>query len=242
MNINEYIKDYQTNKNNESLLVIFKTYEKYINNISMFFFRKNSKNNIDLDEIKSCAKEALIKAVIKYDESKNENFEYYLSLWMKAYIRKYIMNNISLFKISTEEGRNAYNSFSKSKDDESKDYFKIKNAMNAFDINDVNIYSSSYNPELILEKKEFLNFFNEKIDKIKNSSSDLDKYIIENRLLSDNPKTLQDISEIYNTSYQMIFYNEKKILNKIKKEMKPYIEKNGIANLSIESYIDVEAA
>jgi RNA polymerase sigma-32 factor len=229
MTINEHIKNYKDNKDNDSLLFLLNNYDKYINNISFFYYKKNYKKNIDLDDIKSCAKEALIKAVLKYDESKNSNFEYYLSLWMKAFIKKFIMNNITLLKLSTEGSRKTYNSFSKSQDTE--DYTKIKNAINYVDINDVTIISSSSNPEIYLERKEFINYFDQKINKIKNSSSDLDKYIIDYRLLSSDPKTLHEISELYNTSYQMIFYNEKKIMNRIKKEMQTYVNENGIISL-----------
>ncbi len=225
MNILEHIENYKANKDKYSLSYLLNHYSELINKISRFFHKKNFK--FSYDDIHSYGVEGFIKSIASYNIEKNRNFEWYCSMWIKAYIRKYIMNNSTPCSLTSKEVRNAYYAFHKN-DQDDKSHYELKNALSNTEFDENLFFSSTLNPEEILERKQFYELFQSKIDLVKNDINEFSKYILENRILSENPETLKSISQKYNFSNQTVLANEKKIINRIKNEMKEIIKNDGI--------------
>lgn len=70
-----------------------------------------------------------------------------------------------------------------------------------------------------LGHQEELSLLNEKIDQIRPQLSEREIFILENRLLSDEPMTLQEIGDKYGITREAVRQMEARLLNKIKQEM-----------------------
>lgn len=223
------VLEFQKKKNSETLRKIILENMNLVNKISSYFHKRNS--NLSIDDIKSCGIEGLIKSIYKYNSEKNDNFEWYASTWIKACIKKYIMNNVTPFSITTRDGRKSFSSYYK-EDKDSISHHYMNNAINSNISFEDKYMSSSLNPEETMQQKQFFNIINEKIEKIKTNLSMVEQYILDNRILAEEPKTLKEISEKYNFSNQAICYKEKKIRTKLKKEIRELIENDAIPLLN----------
>jgi RNA polymerase sigma-32 factor len=82
--------------------------------------------------------------------------------------------------------------------------------------------SDELSVEDVLEKNETLSLLEEKISELRPSLSEKEIYILEKRLLSDNPITLQDIGSEWGVTREAVRQMESRLMNKIKQEMKKY--------------------
>lgn len=221
MDVNDKIKEFKSTNNSEILQEIIDQHSNIIEKIARFFYKRNTK--LQYDDIKSSAIEGFIKAVYRFNQDVNKNFEWYSIVWMKACIRKYIMNNVSLISLTTKDSRQSYYSYYKESENN-----QLKSIIHNEEYNDSNFLSSSINQEEILERKMFFNVFNQKICEVKTSLNEFQKHILENRLLSEKPETLKNISEKFNVSNQTVYYNESKIIDMIKKKMMEIVKNDGI--------------
>ena len=80
---------------------------------------------------------------------------------------------------------------------------------------DLQTYDSQNIDEKIAAKEEST-IVRKNIDKLKNTLNEKEIYIIENRLLTDTPKTLQEIGNKFNITRERTRQIEKKLLGKIK--------------------------
>ncbi len=70
-----------------------------------------------------------------------------------------------------------------------------------------------------LARGELREVFNEKIAELSETLSDREKVILYDRLLAEEPKTLQEIADIYGVTREAIRLNEKSLVDKIKAYM-----------------------
>lgn len=219
-NSEDLVKIYQKTNSKNTLDEIIKQCDKSLRNISSFYYRKNSKN-ILLEDLKAAGTEGLILAINKYDSEKNKNFIPYANLWIKAKIRQHLLKNVTPFSIKDKYGRDNFINFYKKAPNNSKEYSAFYNAVElSYAVPDEENYvSSSITPEQLLLKKEEYTLFNQEISKFQLKIDDMEKYILKERLLSESPKTLEEISCKFKCTNQNISYREKKLLEKFKQHI-----------------------
>lgn len=220
MSIEEMVISYQKESDKNILEKIIEKSNSFIKNLSVYYYRKNSKN-ILLEDVKSSAIEGLIIAINKYDYDKNKNFEPYARLWIKAKIRQFLLKNITPFSINDKVGRLNFANFHRITDKGSKGYVSFLDAVNLTyqEPDEENYMSSSLTPEQTLLKKEQSELFDIEIISFQEKINDVEKCILKERLLSDNPLTLEQISVKFECTNQNIAYKEKKVMEKFKKHI-----------------------
>lgn len=82
-----------------------------------------------------------------------------------------------------------------------------------------------------LARGELREVFNQKIAELSESLSDREKVILEQRLLAEDPKTLQDIADQYGVTREAIRLNEKSLVRKIKTYMQEALK--GVTRVEI---------
>jgi RNA polymerase sigma-32 factor len=73
-------------------------------------------------------------------------------------------------------------------------------------------------PDVSLAKKEEVGHLTEAIEAIRDQLNDKEKIILEERLLSDEPLTLQEIGEKYKITREAVRQAEARLMKKIKDE------------------------
>ncbi|MES2770001.1 MAG: RNA polymerase factor sigma-32 [Bdellovibrionota bacterium] len=96
----------------------------------------------------------------------------------------------------------------------------------------VDLQSDSSNPESELEVLELIDLLKDKIEEIKPSLNDKELDILENRILADEPQTLQEIGDKYGISRERARQLEERLLKNLKEKFL------AIANDSILSKIE----
>jgi len=196
----------------------------------------------------------LLKAVKKFNPDKGcKKFISYAVWWIRAQIHEYILRNWSLVKLGTTQlQKKIFYKFSKIADEIdgneyidqiAKDYHvdrdKIIEIKNRFEHSDV-----SLDNEIDDNGKTFINFVespyktpeeeaieHEKEEILKkvlwkalDVLNERERYIIVNRYLTDNPKTLQEIGDEYGITRERVRQIEKRALEKIRKQLSPEIK------------------
>ncbi|MCB0389741.1 MAG: RNA polymerase factor sigma-32 [Bdellovibrionales bacterium] len=80
-------------------------------------------------------------------------------------------------------------------------------------------YEVAIDDELGLQEE--IQLLTENIEKVRPQLNDRELYLLENRLLSDSPLTLQDIGDKYGITREAVRQMENRLISKIKKEMFP---------------------
>src|SRR5690606_4561440 len=70
-----------------------------------------------------------------------------------------------------------------------------------------------------LEHLEQLDILYQKINQIRETLNDKEKFLLESRLLSDEPLTLQEIGDKYGITREAVRQLEVRLISKLKKEM-----------------------
>ncbi len=196
----------------------------------------------------------LLKAVKKFNPDKGcKKFISYAVWWIRAQIHEYILRNWSLVKLGTTQlQKKVFYKFSKIADEITgenyvekiaEDYHvdkeKIIEIKNRFEHSDV-----SLDNEIDDNGKTFINFVetdykNPEEEVIENEKEEIlkkelwealdvlnerERYIILNRYLTDNPKTLQEIGDEYGITRERVRQIEKRALEKIKKVLSPEVK------------------
>lgn len=73
----------------------------------------------------------------------------------------------------------------------------------------------------MLGTREEINLLNEHLERLRDDLSEKEIYLLENRLLSDDPLTLQEIGDHYGVTREAVRQMEVRLLKKIKDEMSP---------------------
>jgi RNA polymerase sigma-32 factor len=82
----------------------------------------------------------------------------------------------------------------------------------------VDLQKDSSNPENELEVLELIDLLKEKIEEIKPSLNDKEKDILENRILADEPETLQQIGDKYGITRERARQLEERLLKNLKEK------------------------
>lgn len=82
----------------------------------------------------------------------------------------------------------------------------------------VDLQKDSSNPENELEVLELIDLLKEKIEEIKPSLNDKEKDILENRILADEPQTLQEIGDKYGITRERARQLEERLLKNLKEK------------------------
>lgn len=86
--------------------------------------------------------------------------------------------------------------------------------------------SSANELDAMIDLKEHLGLLNAALDQLRPNLTDKETYILENRLLADNPMTLQEIGEGWSVTREAVRQMEARLLAKIRKTLL----ENGIAD------------
>ncbi len=196
----------------------------------------------------------LLKAVKKFNPEKGcKKFISYAVWWIRAQIHEYILRTWSLVKLGTTQlQKKIFYKFSKVvdelegenfiekiADDYNVDREKIIEIKNRFENNDVSLdneiddngktflsfvesdYKTPEEEAIENEKEEILK---EKLWKALDVLNERERYIILNRYLTEEPKTLQEIGDEFGITRERVRQIEKRALEKIKKQLPPEIE------------------
>ena len=196
----------------------------------------------------------LLKAVKKFDPDKGcRKFISYAVWWIRAQIHEYILRTWSMVKLGTTQlQKKIFYKFSKVvdaiegehfieqiADDYNVDKEKIIEIKNRFENNDVSLdneiddngktfinfiesnYKSPEEEAIENEKEEILK---EKLWSALDVLNDRERYIIINRYLTEEPKTLQEIGDEFGITRERVRQIEKRALEKIKKQLPPELQ------------------
>lgn len=221
MTIESKIIEYQKSLSKNILDEIIQHHSTLIKSLSGYYFRKNANKLFLYEDIKAVAIEGLIIAITKYNYEKNKIFEPYARLWIRAKIRQYLLKNLTPFSINDKAGRSNFCNFYKTEKNNKEEYVSFVNAVSLTYTtpDEENYMSSTITPEEDFLKKEKETLLNNEILSFKDKISDIEKFILSERILSDSPLTLEAISEQFACTNQNIAYKEKKIVEKFKKHI-----------------------
>jgi RNA polymerase sigma-32 factor len=220
--------------------------------IAMDFHRYWMKNLMDLIQEGNVG---LMQAIRKFDPHKGIKFSYYASFWIKAYILKFIMENWKLVKIGTTQAqRKLFFNLTKEKErllslgydpepkllaerlDVKKDeIIEMAQRLGGWEVSlDAPVKDDSKpSPESgadelisVRERKELLR---EKLEEYRKTLSGKHRDIFDNRILAEQPLTLQELGDKHSISRERVRQIQEKILKKAKEwlvENIPNFEEN----------------
>lgn len=196
----------------------------------------------------------LLEAVKRFDPFRGTRLSTYATWWIRAFILKYIVDNLKIVKAGTTNvrrkllfklrseierlEREGYNPDTKLLAEHfettEEDIIDIGEAISSQDISldapiDKNskekvgdtIESKGQSHEEKVEEDEFRDLFYKKMSKFEEGLNDYEKEILRNRILSEDPATLQEIGDKFNVTREAIRQAEQRLHEKLKK----YFEK-----------------
>ena len=192
----------------------------------------------------------LVQAAKKFDPYREVKFSYYAAYWIRAYILKFIMDNLRMVKIGTTQAqRKLFFSLNKERKLLESQGFKPSNKLLAQRLNvketeviemsqrmdnwdmslespvreDSNDEQKDFIPhggpsvEEVVAGREIKERMYELLNELQKSLNDKEQMILQTRLLSDEPRTLQDIADIFGISRERVRQIEVNLLKKMKK-------------------------
>jgi len=195
----------------------------------------------------------LLRAVRKYDVTRGTRFSTYASFWIRAYILKYLMDSWSIVKGTKDSQRKLFYGLNKEKEKLEKlgiapssqilaDHLDVSVA----DIDDME--RRLYNGDVSLEdqlygggeevmdtlstdedieetvsEKERRELFRRKLADFKTLLNEKERYVLEHRIMSEDPITLREIGERFNTSRESVRQLQTKITKNLTRNLKSAI-------------------
>ncbi len=215
-------------------------------------FRQAQANLLDLIQEGNYG---LMQAVKKYNPYKGVKLSSYAAWWIRAYILKYIMDNKSQVKIGTTAAqRKLFFNLRKEMDKllaanldvREKDVIDMQMRLNGPDYSlDAPIGSddegegmtrgsmlSDQEPSIedTLANNELKSIFGEQLENFRQTLKGRDREIFEDRIMNENPVTLQEIGDRYGISRERARQIEARIVNNLKN----FVKDKGIIDLDIE--------
>jgi RNA polymerase sigma-32 factor len=218
--------------------------------IAMDFQRRWMQNVLDLIQEGNVG---LMRAVNKFDPEKGIKFSYYSSLWIKAYILKFIMDNWRMVKIGTTQvQRKLFYNLNKERQKLIMQGFDPDASMLAERLGvseehiiemDQRLSASDFSlntpigedsggathmdlqPALEPSIEEHLaagqmaDLLHSGLQTLMPQLNDKERYILQHRLLTDDPFTLREIGERYNITRERVRQIESRLLEKIRQHL-----------------------
>lgn len=188
----------------------------------------------------------LVQAVKKYNPYKGTRFSTYASFWIRAYIKKHIMDSRSIVKIGTTQGqRRLFYGLNREKRKleamgvtpapqlladtlrvKAEEVEDMDRRLSHGDISlEQHIYeegeetfmsliSADENVEEAVAEKEKKEMIKDKIREFKTTLNEKALYILEHRIMADEPSTLTEIGERFHISRERVRQIQNKVLKK----------------------------
>ena len=178
----------------------------------------------------------LIEAVTRFDPHKGNRLPTYASWWIKAYIIKFIIDNFRIVRIGTTNERRRL-LFNLKKEKEKLRMQGIDLRLDAYVGDDQKLqYSDTLRAaeeqvDERLARGELRQLFNEKLKEFSASLNERELTILKERLVAEEPLTLQQIAEQYGVTREAIRLNEKSLIKRIKEYMESAL--SGVTDVEI---------
>jgi RNA polymerase sigma-32 factor len=174
----------------------------------------------------------LLQALKRFDPLRGTRLPTYAAWWIKAYIIKFLLDNARLIKIgTTNERRKILMNLNREKRDlEAKGVVPTSQllAQNlgapiGRDDNNLRYIDSLQAMEESVDEKlaqgEFRDLLETKFAEFEETLSERERLILKQRLIAEEPETLQQIADRYHISREAVRVAEKKLIAKLKKFM-----------------------
>lgn len=212
-------------------------------------YQRNAQNILDLIQEGNIG---LLEAVKKYDPFRGIRFPSYAVYWVRAYMLRFLINNIRLVKIGTTQAqRKLFFNLVKEKEKLEREGFvpAAKLLANRLKVKEseviemeqrlalpdlsadaplikgedsVDLYGvlsdDAENAEEIVVREQLSQRVREEVDRFKAGADDKERAIIEQRLFTEEPVTLQVIADQFGVSRERI----RQIENRLKSRMKEH--------------------
>lgn len=212
-------------------------------------YQKNVQNILDLVQEGNIG---LLEAVKKFDPFRETRFSSYAIYWIRAYMLRYLIQNVRLVKIGTTQAQRKL-FFNLKKEQEKleregfipeakllaerlnvkeSDVLEMQQRLalpdlsvdaptsdDSYDMHSI-LPDSADNAEEIVLKQQFSNALAAAIEAYKSQANEKELAIIETRLFTEDPVTLQEIADRFNVSRERIRQIEQRLKNRLKTYLK----------------------
>ena len=216
-------------------------------------YQRNAQNVLDLVQEGNIG---LLEAVKQFDPFRGIRFPSYAVYWIRAYMLRYLINNLRLVKIGTTQAqRKLFFNLQKEKDRLEAEGFvpeaklladrlhvkeseviemeqrlalpdlsvdapvRIGNTEEASDLHGV-LPATGETAEETVVQEQFTGALREAIEEYKEQADEKERRIIDRRLLTEDPITLQEIADEFQLSRERI----RQIENRLKEKLKKYLQ------------------
>ena len=210
----------------------------------------------------------LLEAVKKFDPFRGVRFSSYAMYWVRAYMLRYLINNVRLVKIGTTQAqRKLFFNLVKEKDRLEREGFipEAKNLAERLDVKmsevlemeqrlalpDLSVDAPlsrdddstdmhgiipdrSENAEDALARQEFAEKLRAAVDEFKSRADEKERAIIEQRLFTEEPVTLQIIADQFSLTRERVRQIESRLKSKLKTYLAQRLELGEEGEVAIE--------
>ncbi len=217
-------------------------------------YQRNLKNILDLIQEGNIG---LLEAIKQYDPFRGIRFPTYAAYWVRAYMLRYLINNVRLVKIGTTQAqRKLFFNLRKEKerleaegfvpeakllakrlDVKESEVLEMEQRLSlpdlsvdtplgvtrdpddAFDLHGV-LPSSEENPEDRVVREQFVGAIRQVVEELDPQLDDKERAIVRDRLLTEEPLTLQEVADKFGLSRERIRQIEARLRDKLKVQLR----------------------
>lgn len=226
--------------------------------------QRNVQNILDLVQEGNIG---LLEAVEKYDPFRGIRFPSYAVFWVRAYILRYLINNVRLVKVGTTQAqRKLFFNLVKEKERLEKEGFvpEAKLLAERLDVKESDVVemqqrlylpdlsvdapirrseedsgdlhsilpSGNINQEEMVVDREFQNKIRSLVEEYKVNADEKERAIIELRLLTEEPLTLQEIADKFGISRERIRQIETRLKERLKSMLSGSLELDQLGDIN----------
>jgi RNA polymerase sigma-32 factor len=223
----QYAVDYFENKNYDSAKKIVQSNLKFVVKVAQGYTGYDMPT---LDLIQE-GNIGLLTAVRKFDPYRNTGFRTYAAWWIESYIKKYVMDNWSMFKMSTDDKARKYffNTNKKLESIQDATFIKeVKTRMkqelslhteDEFGEEIINHLKCDLpNPEALMIEYQNQSNIKDAVQVAISKLNERDQYIIEHRIM-DNTKERKEVATELGISTERVRQLEERIMRRLRNEL-----------------------